>query len=619
MANQQTTQRRIPVQRRLLYGAIVTVMFFALTEGILWALGIRPAADTRDLFVGFSDGQPLFVKDGDTYKTNDLKKSFFNTEQFACEKPADTVRVFSLGGSTTYGHPFDTRPSYNVWVEELVNASQPDLKCEVINCGGISYASYRLAHLSAELARYDPDLFIVYTGHNEFLEDRTYGEVKSRNSLLNAALQAASNLRTFELALNVAERLQPATQQGSVLAPEVDTILETNGPQTYERDDEHQAQVVAHYRDSLRRIVAIARDAGAKVLFVKPACNLRDFSPFNGQHTDLTDVQIKSHAEAIDAACAALMQGDRESAEAHIREAQQIDPRHADSLWRLGQAWLTAGDKERARDCFIRSRDEDICPLRAISEIEDAMDEVARELNVSLIDYPSLLATKCREELGHSIVGMECFMDHVHPNTASHALLGEAIVDRMKDLQVIGKTPLTAAHKATVREKIAKSLTNNDTALALNNLAMTLSWAQKNEEALKISDIAFQLLPSNSEVLQQRARILEKLGRGEESAALNQQALTQNPNNSEALLASSRRLWEQGAHAEAIETLRQAVKSLPERAPVGEKVRYRLVLAWALNESDQKEEAKQLIQAALAINPQSKDAQAAMADLFPEQ
>jgi len=212
---------------------------------MLWTLGVRPPMETRDLFVGFSDGQPLFVKNGDTYTTNELKQSFFNAEQFACDKPANTIRVFSLGGSTTYGQPFDTRPSYNVWIEELVNASQPDQTCEVINCGGISYASYRLAHLSAELANDDPDLFLVYTGHNEFLEDCTYGEVKDRHPLMHTAIQAASNLRTFELALNAVKQWQPATQPGSVLAPEVDTILETNGPQTYERNDAHQTQTLA--------------------------------------------------------------------------------------------------------------------------------------------------------------------------------------------------------------------------------------------------------------------------------------------------------------------------------------------------------------------------------------
>ena len=35
--------------------------------------------------------------------------------------------------------------------------------------GGVSYASYRVAALMEELVRYEPDLFVIYSGHNEFL------------------------------------------------------------------------------------------------------------------------------------------------------------------------------------------------------------------------------------------------------------------------------------------------------------------------------------------------------------------------------------------------------------------------------------------------------------------
>ncbi|MEZ5362267.1 MAG: hypothetical protein R2748_07970 [Bryobacterales bacterium] len=45
---------------------------------------------------------------------------------------------------------------------------------EVINAGGVSYASYRVAAVMEELAQYEPDAFLIYSGHNEFLERRTY-------------------------------------------------------------------------------------------------------------------------------------------------------------------------------------------------------------------------------------------------------------------------------------------------------------------------------------------------------------------------------------------------------------------------------------------------------------
>ena len=55
-------------------------------------------------------------------------------------------------------------------------------KVEVINAGGICYASYRLLDLVDECLNYEPDLIIVMCGHNEFLEPRHYGNLQTKNS-----------------------------------------------------------------------------------------------------------------------------------------------------------------------------------------------------------------------------------------------------------------------------------------------------------------------------------------------------------------------------------------------------------------------------------------------------
>jgi hypothetical protein len=82
-----------------------------------------------------------------------------------------------MGGSTTYGHPYEDPTSFCGWLRELLNAAAPDHRWEVVNAGGISYASYRVALLMEELAGYQPDLFIIYSGHNEFLERRSYPQI----------------------------------------------------------------------------------------------------------------------------------------------------------------------------------------------------------------------------------------------------------------------------------------------------------------------------------------------------------------------------------------------------------------------------------------------------------
>jgi len=72
-----------------------------------------------------------------------------------------------------------------------------------------------------------------------------------------------------------------------VLPGEVETILENSiGPESYHRDDELKKQILRHYRFNLARCVDIAESAGAEVIFVTPASNLRDCAPFKSEHRD---------------------------------------------------------------------------------------------------------------------------------------------------------------------------------------------------------------------------------------------------------------------------------------------------------------------------------------------
>ncbi len=105
-------------------------------------------------------------------------------------------RIVCLGGSATYGRPFFDHTSFAGWLRAFLPKADPSRKWEVINAGAISYASYRVKGLMAELARFEPDLFIVYMGHNEFLERRTMPRAFSKHlSLLRNAAGLASGLR----------------------------------------------------------------------------------------------------------------------------------------------------------------------------------------------------------------------------------------------------------------------------------------------------------------------------------------------------------------------------------------------------------------------------------------
>ena len=99
-----------------------------------------------------------------------------NAEENA-NKSRDEFRIFCLGGSTVQGRPYANETSFTTWLELSLQAADPRRQWQVVNCGGVSYASYRLLPIMKETLQYEPDLYIIYTGQNEFLEERTYGEI----------------------------------------------------------------------------------------------------------------------------------------------------------------------------------------------------------------------------------------------------------------------------------------------------------------------------------------------------------------------------------------------------------------------------------------------------------
>jgi hypothetical protein len=104
---------------------IAVTVFFVLFEGVLALVGVESVLRSEDPFVGFVSNVPLFVEatDADGRKvltTAGNKLVFFNRQKFAREKAPGTYRIFCLGGSTTYGRPYDDTTSFAGWLRELL-------------------------------------------------------------------------------------------------------------------------------------------------------------------------------------------------------------------------------------------------------------------------------------------------------------------------------------------------------------------------------------------------------------------------------------------------------------------------------------------------------------------
>lgn len=562
-------------------------------------LGVRPAAFDKDPFVGFSSYLPLFIEEDGERVTAPNKYGWFNRQRFAHPKPADTYRIFSVGGSTTHGRPYDDRASFSGWLRAYLAAADPSRNWEVINAGGVSYAGYRVAALMEELAAYEPDLFVIYTGHNEFLERRVYEGLFNVGEGAAAAAGLLSRTRTYAaLRLALAPVLRKRARP-SQLAAEVDTILANAvGPSDYRRDDAFRKGVGAHFRFNLRRMIRIAAGAGARVVLVAPASNLRDCSPF------------KSEA-GVDAAAAARVRELQQAAEDAdspeealdlLDRALRIDPRFAAAHYARGRTLLAIDRAVEAGRALRRARDEDICPLRATSEIVEIIRETAVEQAVPLLDFEAMAEERALALSGFPIPGGEQFVDHVHLDIDGYAALGLALFELLREEGVTApEAALDAPALARVRERILASIDRRAHGTALRNLARVYSWAGKSEEAGRIAAQAVEVLGDDAASLDIIGRGFAKKGERQAAVEAFQRALAANPEFAQSHENLGSEYLALGRVDAAIAHFREAIRLQPDAAAAHSN------LGLALASQGQSETALRHYGEALRLRPQSAE------------
>ncbi|MGK0185305.1 MAG: tetratricopeptide (TPR) repeat protein [Verrucomicrobiales bacterium] len=489
--------------KKVLFSAVTTIVFFVGLELMLSLFGVRPLLYDDDPHVGFASNVPLFV-DGKAGKfvTAPNKIRWFNPQQFPQEKAAKVRRVFCVGGSTTYGRPYSDATSFCGWLREYLPAADPAQRWEVINAGGISYASYRVAKVMEELIDYQPDLFVVYSGHNEFLEERTYQGVIQMPEAVRGLQAALGHTRTYSMMAGLL-RKKPDSKKGGksaqtpVLSEEVNTILDQSaGLERYARDAQLASKVIEHYRFNLARIVDIAQSVGAQVIFVTPAGNLGDSSPFKSQHTDgLTKAQLAQWKIDHDRAGEAYAGQRYAEALDAIDRALAIDPDFAHSRYLRAQVLEKMGEIDAARAAYTEALVADVCPLRILPVMRNALTQVAKSRNVPVFDYHAFLTARSE----HGIPGDDWFLDHVHPTVEGHRLLALGIVSLMaKEGVLIDKSRLSDDSIAQIKQRVLAGIDEEAHGVALRNLGNVLNWAGKKQEAYTAVLKALELAPGDA-------------------------------------------------------------------------------------------------------------------------
>lgn len=325
----------------------------------------------------------------------------FKPALFRRAKTPGTIRIFCLGESSMFGTPYQMTAGIPGILRKQLRHAWPGKEIEVVNFGASAINSNVILDLSRELRRFDPDLVVLYMGHNEFYgPDGVGAGVLAR--LAPSSIQWKYRLRdtrlmTWLLGNGTGDR--PLGDEGRNLMREV-----SRGG-TVPLASDVAERVFTLWEENLNAIFRLWKDQGVPLLVSDVSSNLM-FPPF------LYDtLALQSPALAgLRASAGATSGGDGVPA-GMVQELHRRDTTNAFIEYWSGRYAQEHGDSVAARHLLERARDLDLLKFRAPGRINTILRSTCRRFGIPCVSTDSLFA---RLSPG-GIPGDTLFWEHLHP------------------------------------------------------------------------------------------------------------------------------------------------------------------------------------------------------------
>jgi tetratricopeptide (TPR) repeat protein len=377
--------------------------------------GLRVVGIGRPATFLIPDDKPGYVRTNPDFASLFLPGNFDLRPlnfRVAAHKAPNTVRIVVLGESAAQGVPVPSF-AFAPQLRAQLRHRYPGREFEVINTGIVAINSHVVYQIAREMARYEPDLFLVYMGNNEVVGP--YGPGCAYLSqmpplwVIRASVFVRST-RTGQLLGSLVARLARhggGTSEWGGMSMFVNNAVAG--------DDPRLVRVYANFESNLRGIVKAASGAGAKTLLCTVVGNLKDCAPFLSLHRPgMSEQELSSWRSAFGRGRLAWRLGDAEAARASLTEALRIDPQYAETQFMLGRLDMEAGDVASARSSFVKALHWDALRFRPDPRINEIIRSVAREggSSVGIVESAVDLGADPASAVAPS--GREILFEHVH-------------------------------------------------------------------------------------------------------------------------------------------------------------------------------------------------------------
>ena len=445
---QKVTSKTISNQKRYIFTIITISLPFLLFIGLELILWIAvPSLDNPIVTEVSYDNIEWYQINRDYLKeyfpSNSRLIPEFKPSLFKKEKNPELFRVFCLGGSSIFGTPYQMTCNIPGMVRRQLRHLFPNREIEVVNFGASAINSHVIKQFAVELVQFQPDLILIYMGHNEFYGPDGVGAtyLEKNFSTLTSLKHQLRKVRTYKLLKRWLETsISPKTADS-----EKNLMREVSQGSEIDLASADAKRVFRSFQNNLEDIIEIFRRNNIAVIISDVTSNLL-FQPFSypkiveGQKIDQV---LKESA----------LEGNNEK---HLLALFEKDSSHALVNFELGKYYLKRKEFNKARTHFIMARDGDLLKFRAPSQINQIIGKVCINSKVPLISSNHYFSTSSEND----IPGFSLFWEHLHPNQEGYYLISELFVRKILDLELV-KAQINSSHSS-------KLLPNNPDSLHIS-------------------------------------------------------------------------------------------------------------------------------------------------------
>lgn len=316
-----------------------------------------------------------------------------NRERFSIVKSKNTYRIFVIGESTTAGYPYMHNGSFHRWLQYRLMHQYPDLNFEVVNVSLTAVNSYTVLDFAKQIVNYQPDMVLVYTGHNEY-----YGALG-----IGSTSQIKGNSTWIKLVIKLRELK---------LVQLSDRIIEAIAKRSGKRIDKRE--------NLMKRMVTKQQIAYQSADFN------RGIAQFNSNMDELCQLLSKKHIPTV---ISTLVSNEKD-----LKPFISTGKFSAQKQYENGEKLYVNGDFKAAKTNFVLAKEYDQLRFRAPEAFNQIIKKLCRQYpGIYLADTRALFE---KNEVS-GIIGKETILEHVHPNLLGYAIMSESFYQQINNRNLI--------------------------------------------------------------------------------------------------------------------------------------------------------------------------------------